>query len=56
MSPVNAAWHKEHKMPRNATEDERIEWHIAHKRHCDCRPVPPKLAAAIKAHKKGTNR
>lgn len=47
--PINATWHKAHRMPKNPTEHQRIDWHIAHAKHCACRPIPPKLASRIKA-------
>jgi hypothetical protein len=27
---INAAWHSEHKMPKNPTLDERITWHVVY--------------------------
>jgi len=44
---VNAAWHNQHRMPRNASLDERVAWHLEHREHCACRPVPAKLLAQI---------
>ncbi len=46
--PINAAWHKKHRMPRNPTEEQRLKWHVAHAEACACRPLPPKLKAALK--------
>jgi hypothetical protein len=43
MNKINAAWHRSHPMPRNPTLDQRIEWHIAHAKHCGCRPIAGKL-------------
>ncbi len=34
---LNAEWHKAHRMPKNATFDQRVEWHITHTQHCACR-------------------
>ena len=42
---INAAWHKAHRMPRNATESERLRWHVEHEKQCGCRPMPARLAA-----------
>ena len=42
---INAAWHKTHRMPRNATDAERLRWHLEHEKRCGCRPMPAKLAA-----------
>ena len=44
-SKLNAGWHKLHPMPSNATTDQRIEWHLQHLQHCQCRTdLPAKLA------------
>lgn len=44
VSNINAEWHRKHRMPRNATVDMRIEWHLAHLRNCACRTdLPPVL-------------
>jgi hypothetical protein len=40
---MNAAWHRAHPMPRNATLDQRIAWHSAHAWNCGCRPMPEKV-------------
>jgi hypothetical protein len=51
-SSINAVWHKKHKMPANPSFEERMKWHIAHAKHCGCRPIPPKLKAEIKKFEK----
>ncbi|MGZ4038112.1 MAG: hypothetical protein ACXVPQ_09820 [Bacteroidia bacterium] len=45
---TNKAWHEAHRMPENASLEQRIEWHLDHQRHCSCRPVPAKLAQEMK--------
>lgn len=45
---MNAAWHAANPMPRNATLDQRIAWHVSHAAACACRPIPEKLAAEMK--------
>jgi hypothetical protein len=45
---LNKTWHAEHRMPPNATLEQRIRWHLAHRNHCACRPIPAKLAATMK--------
>jgi hypothetical protein len=45
---INKAWHLLHRMPANATLEQRIAWHIAHKKNCRCRDIPEKLKAEIK--------
>jgi hypothetical protein len=41
MTKINARWHKKNKMPKNATLQERINWHKAHLKHCGCRKDVP---------------
>jgi len=40
-SKMNTGWHKLHPMPHHATTDQRIEWHLQHLRHCQCRTDLP---------------
>nr|PZN50326.1 MAG: hypothetical protein DIU61_15375 [Bacteroidota bacterium] len=40
---TNREWHQRHRMPKNATLDERIQWHLEHQKHCSCRGIPEKL-------------
>lgn len=48
-SKINAGWHKLHPMPDNATIDQRIEWHLQHLQHCQCRTdLPEKLKDEMK--------
>ncbi|HET6989980.1 MAG TPA: hypothetical protein VFJ43_01600 [Bacteroidia bacterium] len=49
---INATWHSKNKMPKNASVDQRIKWHLAHQKNCACRPIPQKLLAEIKKHGK----
>lgn len=51
---INAAWHEKHRMPKNPTLDERIEWHIEHAKNCGCREIPKKLQEEIR--KRGTDK
>lgn len=46
---VNAEWHDSHRMSANPSRAQRIEWHAEHSDACGCRPVPPSLAADVKA-------
>jgi hypothetical protein len=34
---INIAWHAIHKLPDDATLNERINWHVAHLKKCSCR-------------------
>jgi hypothetical protein len=48
---MNAAWHTIHKMPKNATLNERINWHLAHLKNCSCRTeMQSKVADEIKKY------
>jgi hypothetical protein len=47
MSQLNREWHLSNRMPRNASLDERIAWHVEHAQNCTCREMPPKIAAEI---------
>ena len=46
MSKINAEWHKANPMPKKPTEDQRLEWHLAHLQHCHCRTDLPKSVLA----------
>jgi hypothetical protein len=46
---LNEAWHAQHRMPAKATLQQRITWHLQHRKHCRCRPIPAKLATLMKA-------
>jgi hypothetical protein len=45
---LNRDWHRENRLPRRATLDERIAWHLAHQRHCACRAIPGKLLGVLR--------
>lgn len=47
-SKLNAAWHLKNKMPKNPSLDQRIEWHLAHAKNCQCRPLHGKILEEIK--------
>jgi hypothetical protein len=44
---LNAKWHDAHPMPPKATMDQRIAWHLAHRKACVCRPIPAGVVAAM---------
>jgi hypothetical protein len=48
MRRLNATWHRAHRMPPNATLDQRVRWHVAHARHCACRAIPTTIRAELK--------
>jgi hypothetical protein len=37
--PINAAWHRANRMPRNPSLDQRVAWHLEHARNCGCRAI-----------------
>lgn len=48
---LNKAWHMAHKMPKNATIEQRIDWHKEHLKNCQCRTdFPEKLKEYILKH------
>lgn len=53
---MNAAWHAKHRMPRNATLAQRVRWHVAHEKHCGCRPMPRHVRHAIRSGRPGGSR
>lgn len=48
MNRINREWHDQHRMPKNATEDERIAWHLDHTRNCCCREISDGVAVLFK--------
>ena len=44
---LNREWHLAHKMPRNPTLEQRLEWHADHAANCACREMPPDLRAEL---------
>ncbi|MCP1830010.1 MULTISPECIES: hypothetical protein [Bradyrhizobium] len=44
---LNREWHRAHRMPLQATREQRIKWHVAHAAACACRPVPDSIKADV---------
>jgi hypothetical protein len=44
---LNARWHMAHPMPKPATLDERVRWHLAHAKSCGCREMPGTIVAEL---------
>jgi hypothetical protein len=36
-------------MPRNATLDQRVKWHLAHVVTCGCREIPKTVLAELRS-------
>jgi hypothetical protein len=51
---INKEWHLKNKMPANATDEQRLKWHLAHQKNCSGRPIPGKLLDKVKSKKPGT--
>ncbi len=52
MGKINKEWHLAHKMPKNPTLDQRLDWHEEHAKHCTCRELTELLAKQIAERKK----
>lgn len=52
-SKLNAAWHENHPMPKNATLEQRVRWHEQHAKHCTCREMPPKIREILEGRSVG---
>lgn len=46
---INKDWHLAHPMPKNATLDERLHWHLAHAAECGCREMPLSIRKELEA-------
>jgi hypothetical protein len=42
---MDREWHAANRMPKNATTEQRLAWHLEHQKHCNCRPMPESLKA-----------
>lgn len=40
---INKHWHEAHKMPKNPTLEQRLEWHVKHAANCSCRAMPESI-------------
>ncbi len=45
---LNKEWHSKHIMPKNATFEERVTWHLEHQKNCQCRDMSESIKLAIK--------
>jgi hypothetical protein len=48
---MNRVWHEAHPMPRSATTEQRISWHMDHAKNCGCRPIPAGVLALMEEQK-----
>jgi hypothetical protein len=49
MGTTNRQWHEQNRMPSRPSDDQRIQWHVAHASHCGCRPVPPGVVLLMRS-------
>ncbi len=50
---INKGWHLKNRMPKDATFEERVKWHIEHNNNCSCYPgFPKKLEEEMKKRRK----
>lgn len=47
MAKINKEWHEQHAMPKNPSLQQRIDWHLAHTKACNCRPIPQGILKAL---------
>lgn len=50
---INAVWHRAHRMPKNPTPAQRVDWHVDHAKHCGCRAMPDSIQRLIAEQQKG---
>lgn len=52
MNKINKTWHLANKMPNpptgGPTLDQRVEWHVAHAKNCQCRKLEGPILEEIK--------
>jgi hypothetical protein len=46
---INKEWHLSHKLPRNATLEQRLKWHAEHAANCSCREMPENIRRELAA-------
>jgi hypothetical protein len=45
---INREWHLGNRMPKNATPEQRLRWHLEHQKNCACRKMPEKMLEKMK--------
>jgi hypothetical protein len=53
---MNKEWHAQNKMPKNASTEQRLAWHLEHRKRCSCRPMPKSLLALLPQGQKSSKR
>ena len=52
MGKINREWHEQNRIPKNATLEQRVSWHLKHSKRCACRPIPPSVREAMAQQEK----
>ena len=52
MGKTNKEWHQKNSLPKNASMQQRMEWHLRHVKACACRPIPESVLASLKEAQK----
>jgi hypothetical protein len=47
--PLNREWHLRNPMPRPATTEDRVAWHLRHEDACGCRKMPDSIRKEAEA-------
>ena len=50
MSKLNREWHELNRMPPNATDAQRADWHFRHAQACGCRALTASIEALLRKH------
>lgn len=45
---IEVDWHSTNPIPRSATLDERVKWHVEHQTKCGCREIPKSILVELK--------
>ncbi|HJZ93863.1 MAG TPA: hypothetical protein VKE40_23520 [Gemmataceae bacterium] len=53
---MNKDWHAKNKMPKKASQAERLAWHLEHQKACGCRPIPESLRPLLDQRRPRTDR
>ena len=54
---VNADWHRQHKLGKHASLDDRVRWHLAHLEACDCRrDLPASVVTELRRREQESGR
>ncbi|MHB1102851.1 MAG: hypothetical protein ACYC0C_08775 [Devosia sp.] len=46
---INKAWHEAHKMSKDTTLEQRLDWHLNHAANCTCREMPESIKRELEA-------